>query len=139
MAASSILWPTLGLLFAASDLPQARAQDYTIDRTHQDVGELLGTILRGVGTLDGARITGFELRDRCTTMLTTAGGSTTIDWTKVKDWASRDEGGQRITPIDDGNGAHQVGVPAEAQPEPIGDAGALVESGFSSLADGCQS
>jgi hypothetical protein len=123
----------------AAEASPAAAQDYTIDRTHKGVGELLGNILRRVGTLDGARITGFTLRDRCTTVIATAAGSATIDWTKVADWASRDIDGERVTPIDDGSGAHRVGVPAEPQPEPIGDAGALVESGFSSLADGCQS
>ncbi len=114
-------------------------QDYTLDRTNQTGAKVIGDILVKVGTLDGARITGFKLSDRCHTAITTASGTATIDWSKVDDWAARIEGSQRIIPIDDGSGsAHLIGVPEKPQPEPVGNAGALVESGFGSLADNCK-
>ena len=116
----------------------ADAQDHTIDESGKDSIRLLRAILVSAGTMDGKRITDFQLHGRCETVITTASGATTLNWAKVGDWAARYEGDQRIIPIDDGNGAHAIGVPAKPQPEPVGDAGARVEGGFGMLADSCQ-
>lgn len=116
----------------------AQPQDQGTEDTRQSSAGVIREILVQAGTFDGARITGFELRGRCETIFTTANGATTIDWTGVKDWAARLEGGQRLIPIDDGKAAHVVGVPAEPRPEPIGNAGARVEGGLGLIADECQ-
>lgn len=113
------------------------SQAPTIDRTNQTGAGAIAPVLIAYGTLDGDRITEFKLRSRCETDFVTAKGTTTINWSKVGNLAERDEGNQVITPIDDGNGAHQLAVPKDKQTPTVGDVAAVVNMGLSGIAEGC--
>jgi hypothetical protein len=111
--------------------PAAEAeQDHTIDRTHRTGFEVLKTVFLASGEVDGAKVTGMTLPDRCRTVFVTAEGETAVDWTKVGNFAGRTQADRRSISIDDGSSAHDYSV-AEAS-------GATVESAFGVLADECQ-
>lgn len=109
----------------------------TIDRTNQTGADAIAPILIAHGTLDGDRIIDFKLRPRCATEFVTAKGTITIDWRKIGNLAEHDEGNQVVTPIDDGNGLHQLAVPKDKQTPTIGDIAAVVNMGLSGIAEGC--
>jgi hypothetical protein len=110
---------------------------YTVDRTNRTVAGLLKDILVRAGTIDGKPINDFQLRGRCQTAFVTAETTIVIDWSNVGNYAGRYAGGQESFAIDDGNGIHTIAVPAGEHPEPLGNAGARVDSGMGGIADSC--
>lgn len=118
---------------AATPTPAAAEaeQDQTIDRTHRTGFEVLRKAFLGSGQVDGAKVTGMTLPDRCRTAFVTAQGETVVDWTKVGNFAGRTSAGRRSINVDDGGGTHDLSV-AEGS-------GATVESAFGVIADECQS
>jgi hypothetical protein len=99
------------------------------DSSHATVVGALRTALVGTATLDGAPITDVTLRSRCTTAFVTAKGTTTIDWSKVGNFAGRIDGKQGILPISDG-AEHLFAMPR-------GDAFRGVDGSMGLLADEC--
>lgn len=97
----------------------------------------LNEILTRVGQIDDAAITGFTMTARCKSLFTTASGVATVNWAKVGDWAAHDKDGRTTIDIDDGAGHHPVSVPSKPAPEPVGDAAARLDGGFSVIADSC--
>ena len=112
-------------------------EEPTIDRTNRTGAAVLRRILVAAGQIDGKRITDFQLSGKCRTVFTTVDKTTTIDWSKVGNFAGRDEAGRTVLDIDDGDGTHAISVPAGTQPEPLGNASARVDGGFSVIADSC--
>ena len=137
-AAESAPAPIPTALAAAPAAPAALGQDEpTIDRTNQTGAAVLRTIFLKAGQIDGQRITDFQLIGRCQTAFTAAGKKTTIDWSKVGNFAGRDEAGRTVLDIDDGAGSHAISVPSGDQPEPLGNAAGRVDGGLSVIADSC--
>lgn len=98
---------------------------------------ILKTILTKVGQRDGKSITDFTLSSPCISKITTMDGTKTVNWSKVQDWAARDENERTIIELNDGHETSVVSVPTKPQPEPIGNAFARVEGGFIVLVETC--
>lgn len=64
-------------------------------------------------------------------------GTKTVNWSKVQDWAARDENERTIIELNDGRETSVVSVPTKPKPEPIGNAFACVEGSFIVLAETC--
>ncbi|MGY4398470.1 hypothetical protein ACVWZA_003678 [Sphingomonas sp. UYAg733] len=109
----------------------------TIDRTNRTGAAVLHDIFVAAGQIDGKRITDFKLSGRCKTVFTTTDNTTTIDWSKVGNFAGRDDAGRTVLDIDDGAGSHAISVPSGTQAEPLGNAAARVDGGLSVIADSC--
>jgi len=107
------------------------------DDSNGGVVSVLSSILTSTGQLNGARITAVRQTGRCKTTVSAGGMEAMIDWSSVPDWLSRNEGGRVVIPIISAGETYTFSVPQAKQPEPIGDAGATVESAFGSLADSC--
>jgi hypothetical protein len=122
---------------SAVAITPAVGDEPTLDRTNRTGAAVLRPILLQVGQIDGQRITDFLLVDRCHTAFTAAGKTVTIDWSKVGNFAGRDEAGRTILDIDDGTGSHAISVPTGNHPEPLGDAAARVDSALSLIAGSC--
>lgn len=110
---------------------------YTLDQSGQTSAALLKEIFVRAGTIDGKPIKDFQLRNRCQTAFVTDGSTIVIDWSHVGNYAGRDAGGRESFAIDDGKGTHTISVPAGEHPEPLGNAGARVDSGMGIIADSC--
>ncbi|WP_433910758.1 hypothetical protein [Sphingomonas yabuuchiae] len=110
----------------------------TIDRTHQTGARVLRQFLLDGGTLGDARITDFRLDDRCTTSIVTATGATTVDWRKVGNIVSRTMAGRLTIKIERDGQPVELSIPDKGD-TPTGNAALQLESGFSFLADDCQS
>lgn len=126
-----------GAAAVAAPIRIATERPETIDRTNRTGAAVLRTILLKAGQFDGQPITDFQLVDRCHTAFTAAGRTTTIDWSKVGNFAGRDEAGRTTLNIDDGAGSHAISVPSGTLPEPLGDAAARVDGGLGLIADTC--
>ncbi|WP_133031272.1 hypothetical protein [Sphingomonas sp. PP-CE-1G-424] len=98
---------------------------------------ILKTILTEVGQSDGKSITDFTLSAPCISKITTMDSTKTVNWSKVQDWAARDENERTIIELNDGHETSVVSVPTKPQPEPMGNAFARVEGGFIVLAETC--
>jgi hypothetical protein len=137
----------LTLVACGSQGVSARANDhdgtatssagYTQDKSNQTSVAIIRDIFVRAGTIDGKRIKDFQLRNRCQTAFVTADGTIVIDWSHVGNYAGRYAGGQESFAIDDGKDSHTVAVPAGEYPEPLGNAGARVDSGMGIIADSC--
>lgn len=64
-------------------------------------------------------------------------GTKTVNWSNVQDWAARYENERTIITLNVGGETSIVSVPRKSQPEPIGNAFARVEGGFTGLAQTC--
>jgi hypothetical protein len=111
--------------------------DYTQDKSNQTSAAVLKDIFVRVGTIDGKPIKDFQLRGRCQTAFVTADSTILIDWSHVGNYAGHYAGGRESFAIDDGKGSHTIAVPAGEHPEPLGNAGARVDSGMGIIADSC--
>ncbi|WP_058715160.1 hypothetical protein [Sphingomonas sanguinis] len=110
----------------------------TIDRTNQTGAKLYREILLDGGKLGDAPITDFRLDDRCTTSIVTAGGSTTVDWSKVSNVLSRTSAGRHVLTIERDGQPVELSIPEKGD-TPKGNAALQLESGFGLLASECQS
>ncbi|WP_260598940.1 hypothetical protein [Sphingomonas endolithica] len=136
-AAERLAAPVASAVAAAFAAVPAVGDAPTLDRTNRTGAAVLRPILLQVGQIDGQHITDFRLVDRCHTAFVAAGTTVTIDWSKVGNFAGRDEAGRTILDIDDGTGSHAISVPTGNHPEPLGDAAARVDSALSLIAGSC--
>lgn len=119
---------------AAANPPK---RGYTQDTTNQTGAAFLRNILTRVGMVDGKPITDFQMKTRCVRTVASTTDTFLIDWRGVGNYAGHFEGGRESFAINDGKSVHVISVPAGVRPEPLGNAGARVDSGFGVIADSC--